>query len=265
MKFNRGLFNRWFLTQHRGGAFPVLERGGNIAHGAGNEAYGIPKYANCIEGLVAASKSFSAVELDVTSGQDALLVAHSGFEDRYGLTKPFKSVTELEFRQLQFDRRFETMTIRQASELAADLSLPLVLDIKPKGAAYRKAIRALQEQIGPDLSCQWVVPQAYTLDELHFVLKQGFAGVVVALWKYFDTDITNEQAVRLVRRVSELKGQGFVALSIRWRHVVRGGEVISPAEHPLLRQDPTIPVFVHAQKRDLEESLRAAGYGLYTH
>jgi glycerol-3-phosphate cytidylyltransferase len=183
-----------------------------IAHGGGD--FNSHHASNSREAIRNSLLAVGMVEVDLVLGKDDILLAHNGFEERYGLDKPFAEVTADEFRALKYKDTLQTLTLSDFFELFASVKGRVVFDIKDMDEDYdaiATAIKDIAEQKG---LIDRVVVQAYCKRDFDTLNRLGFRRTILAVWKYYYLDPLGPDAHEFITSCLKINQQNVFGISI---------------------------------------------------
>lgn len=192
-----------------------------IAHAAGN--FGVHHASNSEEAVLAALGALEVVELDIVRAQDGLIVAHDGFEPKYGLSKPFAETTVSEFLDARFDGVLKPIPLERAIDICARKGKALVCDIKATGEEYQRVSDEVFELAARKGALDRIVLQCYCNADFEYAARKGFRRTLLAVWKYFYKDPVGEETRDFIRHCLAINEHLVVGISIPYinRHLDR--------------------------------------------
>lgn len=183
-----------------------------IAHGGGN--FGPHHASNSREAVGAALASCNIVELDFVMASDGVIVAHNGFEPRYGIDKPFSEITCEEFLDHRYAGELSPLTIEDAIIACARAGKALVCDIKDTKDAYRDVASRIHEVAKRHNVLDRVIVQCYSVEDFKTAIALGFEHMLLAVWKYFYKDPVGDDSFAFLQKCLVMSPDKVVAVSI---------------------------------------------------
>lgn len=216
--------------RHRQNLFFAQER--IIGHAGGNFA---GHYAsNSREAMEAALNAVNIVELDMTMGANGVIVAHEGFEPRYGLSRDFADTTSQAFLATTFENRLSPVRLEDAVACATRPGKALVCDVKPGRDGYKTLARAVRDTVEDHGQIEQIVLQCYAPDDFAEAMRLGFKRVILAARKYYYRAPIGADYRAFVRDAIAINADAVWGLSLPWRNKHMEAPVIDLPEFPEL-------------------------------
>ena len=193
--------DNWFYARNR-----------LIAHGAGN--IGQHHASNSREAVVAALSAVDVVELDFVLAKDGVVVAHDGFESRYGLQQPFSETTCEDFLSSRFGGELTPLSFEDAIALCAIKGKALVCDIKASKHGYRLVAEKIHQAAAKLDVLDRIVLQCYSLEDFQYANLLGFKRTLLAVWKYFYKNPVGPESRDFVRKCLEINEHLVIGISL---------------------------------------------------
>ncbi|HVI57337.1 MAG TPA: adenylyltransferase/cytidyltransferase family protein [Luteimonas sp.] len=183
-----------------------------IAHAAGN--IGTHHASNSEDAIAAALGAVDVVELDIVRAKDGLIVAHDGYESKYGLSKPFAETTVGEFLDARFGGELKPISLERAVDACTKKGKALVCDIKATGEEYRRVADELFELATGKGVLDRIVLQCYSNADFDYAARKGFRRTLLAVWKYFYKNPVGEGARDFIRHCLAVNEHIVIGISI---------------------------------------------------
>jgi len=183
-----------------------------VAHGAGN--FKGSHASSSAEALQAAVAAVDFVELDFVRGSDGVILAHDGYESKYGLDKPFSDTSCQEFLSRKFEGELAPLSIEAALALIAAPGKVLVCDIKSNGKDYEYVAESIFSEARARGLTSRLVIQAYDVADFNAALRIGFTKVFLAVWKKFYRDPLGEAALAFIDACMDIEASAVVGITI---------------------------------------------------
>ncbi len=208
-KSNDQLASDGLKDVHKGMGFA---RNKIISHACGN--YKKIHASNYLEALEQSFKAVDIVEMDVVIGEDGLLVAHDGYENRYGFTNLFKKIATLDFLKSKFNKELTTFSVDDALEIIKGTKKTIVFDIKDVAGLYEVAAIEIVEKAKLSGVLDEIVIQAYDFENFSTLVKLGVKNVILAVWKVFYRDPLGDESYSFISKCYDANQQCIVGISI---------------------------------------------------
>ncbi len=184
-----------------------------IAHAGGN--FNKIHASNSREAIEAALGATNIIELDFTMDKNNdVLVCHDGFEEKYGLKRPFNEITEVEFLNTKFEKELTPIVFQDAIKLAAQPGKALICDIKPTKQAYAVIARSIYDQISDADMLERTVIQCYSVDDFKQALSIGFTRCLLPAWKYFYRNPIGEDVFNFIETCININANAVTGISL---------------------------------------------------
>ena len=170
--------------------------------------------SNSKEAITAAMKCLQYVEVDIVKGKDGLLVAHDGFESRYGLEKPFRETEKSEFAVLRYGNKLSTISLEDVFAMAKSSDKFIVCDVKGTGEEYAQVVKEIYLLANEKKVLKNVVMQCYCVEDFKIVNALGFKNSLLAVWKYFYLSPLGQDAYNFVGECNRINPNMIVGISI---------------------------------------------------
>ncbi|MGH8062961.1 MAG: CDP-glycerol glycerophosphotransferase family protein, partial [Pseudoxanthomonas sp.] len=157
-----------------------------IAHGGGN--FGSGHASNSAEAVTAALQAVDFVELDFVRCADGVVVAHDGYESKYGFDRPFSEISCEEFLGSRFEGGLTPLSLEKVIRTCAVPGKVLVCDIKSNGPDYEYVAEQIFQLATTLGVTSRLVLQCYETKDFNAALRIGFTRVFLAVWKKFYKD-----------------------------------------------------------------------------
>lgn len=196
-----------------------------IAHGGGD--FGKSHASNSIEATEAALGAIDLVELDFVRGADGVLVAHDGYEARYGFEEKFDHIRLSDFKEAKFDGHLRPLSLAGAVEMCARKGKALVCDVKGIGDEYAYVCRQIFEAAAAKDALDRVVLQCYRKQDFEFALDAGFRRIILPVWKHFYKDPLGDEAFEFLSSCVQRAPERVVGISIPYvnKHMPRAAHL----------------------------------------
>ena len=198
-----------------------------IAHGEGD--YNSHHASNSREAVRAALTSVGMVEVDLVKGKDAILLAHDGFEERYGFDRNFQEISTKEFAMAKYNGHLTTLSLSQFFEIFQTLQGRVVFDIKNTDDDYDEIATRVSEQVVELGLEKRVTIQAYCKTDFETVTRLKFKRVILAAWKYFYQDPLGDETFKFIDDCLAINESLISGISIPYyNHHMKGPSIDSP-------------------------------------
>lgn len=183
-----------------------------IAHAGGN--FGGHHASNSFEAISASSAALEVVEVDIVRGKDGLLVAHDGFESRYGLGQPFAETTQAQFLKSRFGGELSPARLEQVFRMCTQKGKALVCDIKAIGEEYRCVADEVHEIATGCNGLDRTILQCYCVEDFEYAIRKGYRRILLAVWKFFYKDPVGPAARDFIRTCLAINEHAVVGISV---------------------------------------------------
>ncbi|MFS1523015.1 adenylyltransferase/cytidyltransferase family protein [Microbulbifer sp. 2304DJ12-6] len=226
-----------------------------IAHGGGN--YKKHHASNSLEAIKASIDAVNIVEIDIVKSLDGIIVAHDGFENRFGLGDKFDQISTNDFLKLKYQGKLTAISIEDALRLCTKAGKAVVCDIKATGDEYTEIMTQLYE-ISKSLNIvSRVIIQCYRFEDYEAFNRIGFKRSILAVWKYYYKDPLGKKSLSFIEQCMSINASSIVGISIP--HINKHMAVTSYQDGRIhLFQAFWKRVYIHgAPMKDYPEILRA--------
>ncbi len=187
-----------------------------IAHGGGD--FNNQHASNSVEAIKTSLHSLGMVEVDLLKGADDIFLAHTEFEEKYGLDKPFEEVTREEFLQTQFGGQLTPICLPEFFEMFAKLGGNVIFDVKNTGTDYEDIVTEIAA-----LSKQYqvrsrVIVQAYCKKDFEVINRLGIKRSILAVWKEFYQAPLGQEARAFIDACFQINEQKIYGISIPYKN-----------------------------------------------
>lgn len=183
-----------------------------IAHAGGN--YSGHHASNSTQAIAAAFDAVDLVEVDIMRAADGLIVAHDGYESKYGLQKPFSEVTVSEFLETRFNGELAPMPVELVIEAGSREGKMVVFDIKATKGEYEEVADSLFEIAEKYSAIDRIVLQCYSVSDFEYAARKGYRNVLLAVWKYYYKNPVGDEAYDFISRCMSINEHIVVGISI---------------------------------------------------
>jgi|TARA_R110002049_G_scaffold309015_1_gene515829 glycerol-3-phosphate cytidylyltransferase len=244
--------------RHRHNMFFAQSR--MIAHGGGN--YDRHHASNSQVAMEAALNATNIVELDFCMGKDGIIVAHDGFEDRYGLNAPFTETDVATFAASKYEDALSPVPLNEAIQRCTRNGKALVCDIKPTGETYKQMAQAIREAVAEHGQIERTVIQCYSVADFVEAMRLGYHRVILAVWKYFYRDPLGADAFDFINRCVEINADAVWGISVPYTNKHMS---VPSADHPALPRMQAFwkRVFIHGAPPEEYSRILKKNVGLF--
>ena len=231
-----------------------------IGHGGGD--FNSHHASNSREAIGNAINSVGIVEVDLVRGADDILLAHNGFEERYGLDKPFTEVTADEFRALKYQDALSTLTLSDFFELFQSKGGRVVFDIKDTDEDYDEIAAEIFKAAEAHELLDRVIVQAYHKRDFDTLNRLGFSRIILAVWKYYYLDPLGEEPWAFIESCLKISEQKVFGISIPYYN--------HHMSAPSIDNDKLLPfygffkrIFIHGAPQDRYPEILRLNLGVF--
>ncbi len=238
----------------------ALQRHRIIAHGAGD--YFAQHASNSLEAIKTALNAIGFVEVDVVKGADDILLAHNGFEEKYGFDKPFESVTRAEFKAAKFNDVLTTITLEEFFALFRGARGFAVFDVKNMDGEYEELVTEVARLAREYDVLDRVIVQAYCKKDFEIVVRLGIKRAILAVWKYFYLAPLGTEAMQFLEDCLAINDPIVYGLSIPYYNHHMPAPSIEMDELAVLHASFK-RVFIHGAPQDRYPDILRRNLGLF--